>query len=73
MWQGRDCIAFLDIFPLSSGHVLLVPRRHVQKTGEMNREEAREMGEALVLLSRAIDRYRDLCHLFRFSDDAVAH
>lgn len=28
VWQDETCIAFMDLFPLSAGHVLVVPREH---------------------------------------------
>lgn len=28
LWQDEHCIAFMDLFPLGEGHVLVVPRVH---------------------------------------------
>ena len=36
-------VAFLDIFPLVRGHVLLCPRRHAEKVGDMTAEEGMEV------------------------------
>ena len=41
-----DAIAFLDIMPLTKGHVLVVPRRHVVKMGELGAEEAGKVSES---------------------------
>ena len=35
-----DVIAFLDIMPLTKGHVLVVPRKHVVRMGELEVVEA---------------------------------
>ncbi|KAH7310548.1 HIT-like domain-containing protein, partial [Stachybotrys elegans] len=49
-------IAFLDILPLSRGHLLLCPRAHRQKASDVTDPEARELGAYLRLLSRALVR-----------------
>lgn len=28
VWEDDQCLAFMDIFPLHEGHVLVVPRQH---------------------------------------------
>ncbi|RMD41116.1 hypothetical protein DV735_g3977, partial [Chaetothyriales sp. CBS 134920] len=47
-------IAFLDVYPLTRGHVLCCPRRHVDKVGALTVDEGREIGAILPLLSRAL-------------------
>lgn len=49
-------IAFLDILPLSHGHVLLCPRRHASKLTSVTNAEAAAMGVYLRLLSAALVR-----------------
>ncbi|KAJ9162203.1 HIT-like protein [Coniochaeta hoffmannii] len=49
-------IAFLDILPLSHGHVLLCPRRHAPKLTSVTNPEAAAMGVYLRLLSAALVR-----------------
>jgi diadenosine tetraphosphate (Ap4A) HIT family hydrolase len=49
-------IAFLDILPLSHGHVLLCPRRHAPKLTSTTREESASLGIYLRLLSAALVR-----------------
>jgi len=50
------CIAFLDIMPLSPGHLLLTTRTHREKVSEVTDEEARELGRWLRVLSGALAR-----------------
>jgi diadenosine tetraphosphate (Ap4A) HIT family hydrolase len=50
------CIAFLDILPLSTGHLLLTTRAHHEKVSEVTDEEARELGRWLRVLSRVLAR-----------------
>ena len=47
-------IAFLDIAPLSRGHVLLCPRRHLAKSTEMAVAESAALGVWLPILTRAV-------------------
>lgn len=49
-----NVIAFLDIAPLSPGHILLCPRRHVEKASSMTGAEAATLGFWLPVLGRAV-------------------
>lgn len=49
-------IAFLDIMPLSQGHLLVCPRRHAPKLTDTTPAEARELGYHVRLLSAALSR-----------------
>ncbi|OTB01658.1 hypothetical protein M426DRAFT_25424 [Hypoxylon sp. CI-4A] len=49
-------IAFLDVLPLSPGHVLLCPRAHRPKLTDVSRREAAELGACLRVLSAALVR-----------------
>ncbi|MFZ5724719.1 MAG: HIT family protein [Pseudomonadota bacterium] len=35
VWQDEVCVAFMDLFPLSEGHVLVVPRTHAPLLNEL--------------------------------------
>lgn len=49
-------IAFLDIMPLSPGHLLLCPRPHRPKLTDASPAEARELGAYVRVLSAALAR-----------------
>jgi diadenosine tetraphosphate (Ap4A) HIT family hydrolase len=49
-------VAFLDILPLSRGHLLLCTRAHRPKVSDVNRREASQLGEHVRLLSKALVR-----------------
>ncbi|POR34650.1 Nitrilase and fragile histidine triad fusion protein NitFhit [Tolypocladium paradoxum] len=49
-------IAFLDIMPLSPGHLLLCPRPHRPKLTDASPPEARELGAYVRVLSAALAR-----------------
>lgn len=49
-------MAFLDIAPLSEGHVLLCPRTHREKLTSLDDNEAGELGRWLRIVSKALMR-----------------
>ncbi|KAL4881548.1 HIT-like domain-containing protein [Aspergillus karnatakaensis] len=49
-------LAFLDIMPLTRGHVLVVPRKHSEKISEIGVKMGRELGTWLPILSRVVMR-----------------
>ncbi|CCU79031.1 HIT domain protein [Blumeria hordei DH14] len=48
------CLAFLDIRPLSPGHLLLTTRQHREKVSDLTEEESSELGVWLSRLSRVL-------------------
>lgn len=49
-------VAFLDIAPVSAGHVLVCPREHRAKSSEMTALESAAIGFWVSVLSRAVMR-----------------
>lgn len=47
-------MAFLDIMPLSPGHLLVTTREHHEKISDVTEEESRELGFWLPVLSRVL-------------------
>ena len=50
------CVAFMDIHPVSDGHVLVVPRRHVSLLGELEPAERAHVLEATSVIRQALPR-----------------
>lgn len=40
VWRGRGCAAVLNAYPYASGHVLVMPIRHVGEIGELSGDES---------------------------------
>ncbi|MGH9130987.1 MAG: HIT family protein [Acidimicrobiales bacterium] len=40
VWRGRGCAAVLNAYPYASGHVLVMPTRHVAELGELGGDES---------------------------------
>jgi diadenosine tetraphosphate (Ap4A) HIT family hydrolase len=54
--SSPDVIAFLDIAPLTRGHVLVAPRKHRVKMADLDSRTASEVGRLLPLIARAVLR-----------------
>jgi diadenosine tetraphosphate (Ap4A) HIT family hydrolase len=52
----KTVMAFLDIMPITMGHVLVVPRVHREKIGDLQGEEGAALGQWLPSISRAVMR-----------------
>jgi ATP adenylyltransferase len=57
VWSGSSVMAILNLYPYASGHVLVMPRRHVRELDELMSDEAAELwralGEAVAAQKRA--------------------
>lgn len=54
VYEDGACLAFLDHKPLFPGHVLLVPRRHVETLAELPDELLQPLFAAARMLSHAV-------------------
>lgn len=43
VWRGARTFAVLNAYPYGSGHLLVVPLRHVESLGELDEEESSEL------------------------------
>ena len=37
--QGEYCLSFFDEYPVSEGHTLVIPKRHINKMDELTSDE----------------------------------
>jgi diadenosine tetraphosphate (Ap4A) HIT family hydrolase len=54
LFSNEHVIAFLDIMPLTRGHVLIAPRKHRVKIGDLSASESAEIGRVLPLIARSV-------------------
>ena len=54
LWRGERCAALLNAYPYSSGHLMVMPRRHVADLEDLAPEEAAELWSAVTDAVRAI-------------------
>lgn len=54
--EDATTLAFLDLFPFTRGHLLVIPKRHVDRLTDLPREEYTPFLGALADLCRRMDR-----------------
>lgn len=59
--DGTLTVAFLDIHPISPGHALIVPRRHVESFVDLSPEEASELLTTGQLLATHMKKTLESC------------
>lgn len=54
VYEDAQVLAFLDIFPLSQGHTLVIPKQRVAFLHELDEDHAAALGRALPKVARAV-------------------
>jgi len=54
VFEDEHVLCFLDIFPLSPGHTLLIPKQRVAHLHELDPDSAAALGRALPRVARAL-------------------
>jgi ATP adenylyltransferase len=55
VWRGQWSFVVLNAYPYASGHVLVLPLRHVGSLAELNEEESQEVWQATGDATKAIE------------------
>lgn len=66
VWQDDVCVAFMDLFPLHEGHVLVVPRLHAALLNEVpadTRDHLFRVGCRVIAAQKRIGLHRDGANL----------
>lgn len=56
LFVGDLAFVVLNKYPYTNGHVMIIPKRHIQDYTELTSEEHREMGELKALSIRALKK-----------------
>lgn len=54
--ETEKCVAFYDGFPVSPGHALIIPKRHVANYFDLSEEEKAEMQDVLVKVKEVLQK-----------------
>jgi histidine triad (HIT) family protein len=54
--ETEKSLAFLDAFPLTKGHTLVIPKNHYMKIQEMSRDEHTDLFETVRVLTNKIEQ-----------------
>lgn len=56
IYEDQDTLAFLDLFPISRGHTLVIPKRHADRLTDLREEEYGDLFRTLVAVCRKTER-----------------
>lgn len=56
VYETQNSLAFLDAFPLTRGHVLVIPKVHYIKIQEMSKTDNADLFESVRLISSKIEQ-----------------
>jgi diadenosine tetraphosphate (Ap4A) HIT family hydrolase len=56
VYEDEKTIAFLDLFPITRGHLLVVPKRHVDRLVDLPEEDYADVLRALARVCRRVER-----------------
>ncbi len=56
VYEDSKTIAFLDLFPITRGHVLVVPKRHVDRITDLPESEYADLVRGLAHVCRQVER-----------------
>jgi len=56
IYENTHVFAVYDRFPVSKGHVLIIPKRHIEHYFEASEEEVRDIHKALHALKAHLDK-----------------
>jgi len=60
LFQNNDTIAFLDIFPISQGHTIVIPKKHYTNLETIPINELHEVMGAVKIVSNLIYKNLDI-------------
>ena len=53
--ESQICLAFFDSYPVSPGHALIIPKRHIASYFELTDEERDEMNKVMLHVKQILD------------------
>ncbi|MBN2042789.1 MAG: HIT domain-containing protein [Candidatus Aenigmarchaeota archaeon] len=56
LYMGKDFMVIMNIFPYNTGHLQVIPKRHVETLEELNENEFRGLFEMTKKVIRLIDK-----------------
>jgi len=56
IYEDKDTLAFLDLFPITRGHTLVIPKRHADRLTDLREQEYADLFRTLVTVCRRTER-----------------
>lgn len=55
LYETRNSLAFLDAFPLTRGHTLVIPKNHYAKVQDMSESDSKDLFEVVKIISKKLE------------------
>ena len=55
LYETSNSLAFLDAFPLTRGHTLVIPKNHYSKVQDMSESDSKDLFETVKILSAKLE------------------
>lgn len=55
VWESKHSIAILDRYPVSPGHTLVIPKRHIKSYFDLTQDEVDELWDTVKNVKETID------------------
>ena len=55
LYETSNSLAFLDAFPLTRGHTLVIPKNHYAKVQDMNESDSKDLFQTVKILAAKLE------------------
>ena len=55
LYETGNSLAFLDVFPLTQGHTLVIPKNHYTKVQDMDELDSKDLFETVKIISKKLE------------------
>ena len=55
VWESKHSIAILDRYPVSTGHTLVIPKRHIKSYFDLTQDEVDELWDSVKNVKEALN------------------
>jgi len=55
LYETSNSLAFLDAYPLTPGHTLVIPKNHYAKVQDMSESDSKDLFETVKILARKLE------------------
>ena len=54
--RGKKCMVIMNMYPYNTGHLLVIPKRHVVDIDELEKEEVEELADLVIKSKKLLDK-----------------
>jgi diadenosine tetraphosphate (Ap4A) HIT family hydrolase len=73
IYESARVLAFMDIFPISKGHILVIPKEHAKFMHQLSDESLSEIGPAMKKVANAYLAVEDVQYNILQNNGRLAH